>query len=180
MTATSAISNRFAKSARVGAGETFPQFGETNFRVINAINEMYENAAVIFGRWLGITDKSSKRKLGLERSLSVEEIGKLIRSERGFEVVTAIMGEARPAWWRIVGPLMDAADARKMQIAARRRVAKTIESVLDADKDLSAAIHRAEALAVQDEEHVGPHIDALRSMGRVSNRPVAPSKGRRR
>jgi hypothetical protein len=84
--------------------------------------------------------------LNFERRLDVEELGALIRSERGFEIVAAIMGDARPEWWRIVVPLMDAADARKMQIAARRRLEKTIESAVDADKHLTATIRRAEAV----------------------------------
>lgn len=180
MSATSAINNGFDKSAGDDAGERFPRIGEINRAVISKIKEMYEHPAVIFGRWLGVSDKTAKRKLGLERALTVEDLGRLIRSERGFEIVAAIMADEKPAWWRIMVPLMDAADARTMQIAARRRVAKTIESVLDADRVLTAAIHRAEALAVHDEEHISPHLDALRSMGRVPNRPVAPSKGRRR
>lgn len=171
MTATSAIQNGFGKSPTAKTGEKFPQIGETNIRVINKINEMYSEAAVIFGRWLGVTDKTAKRKLNLERSLSVEELGRLIRSERGFEIVAAVVGDARPEWWRVMSPLMDAADARKVQLAARRRLKQTIESALDADQHLTAAIQRAEALS--DQDHASPQLDALRSMARVSNRAVA-------
>lgn len=171
MTATSAIQNGFGKSPAVKTGEKFPQIGETNSRVINRINEMYSEAAVIFGRWLGISDKTAKRKLNLERGLSVEELGKLIRDEQGFEILQAVMGDARPKWWRLMLPLMDAAQAREMQIAARRRLKQTIESALDADQHLTAAIQRAEALS--DQDHVSTHLDALRSMARVQNRAVA-------
>lgn len=171
MNATSAIQNGFGKSARATSGEQFPQCGETNFRVINKINEMYSEAAVIFGRWLGVTDKTAKRKLNLERRLDVEELGKLIRSEGGFQVVAAIMGDAKPKWWRIMVPLMDAAEAREMQMIARRKLEKTIESAVDADRNLAATISRAEAL--QDQEHVSNHVDALRSMARVPDRAVA-------
>lgn len=171
MTEASAAAVAFGKSTRRGAGATIPQFGETNSRVINAINEMYAEAAVIFGRWIGVTDKTAKRKLNLERGLSVEELGKLIRSDQGFQVVAAIMGDAKPKWWRIMVPLMDAAEAREMQMIARRKLEKTIESAVDADKHLAAAISRAEAL--QDQDHVSVQLDALRSMGRVSNRAVA-------
>lgn len=177
MAAASASAGSFGKRSASQTGERFPQIGETSVAVINAIKGMYENPAVTFGRWLGISDKTAKRKLNFERRLDVEELGALIRSERGFEIVAAVMGEARPEWWRIVVPLMDAADARKMQIAARRRLEKTLESAVDADKHLTATIRRAEALS--DQDHVGPQLDALRSMGRVPNSPVAPSKGRR-
>lgn len=174
MSTTSAISSGFGKSSGEAPGAKFPQIGETHFRVINKINEMYSDAAVVFGRWLGLTDKTAKRKLNLERSLSVEELGHLIRSERGFEIVAAIMGDARPHWWRLMVPLMDAAEARQMQIAARRRLSKTIESALDADKHLTAAIYRAEALS--DQDHVSAHVDALRSMGGVPDRTVAKKR----
>ena len=172
--ASSVIGSRIGKSPRDQAGAKIPQIGETNLRVINAIKQMYAEASVVFGRWLDVSDKTAKRKLNFERGLTVEELGILIRSERGFEIVAAIMGEARPAWWRLVVPLMDAADARKMQIAARRRLEKTIESAVDADQHLTAAIRRAEAL--QDQDHAGPYADALRSMGRVQDRPMAKGK----
>jgi len=174
MTATSAIQNGFCKPPQNVAGERFPQVGETNIRVISKINEMYSEAAVIFGRWLGIADKSAKRKLNLERGLSVEELGKLIRDERGFEILQAVMGDARPKWWRLMLPLMDAAEAREMQMAARRRLKQTIESALDADQHLTAAIQRAEALS--DQDHVSVQLDALRSMARVPHRAVAKGK----
>jgi hypothetical protein len=173
MSPVSLTADGFGKSSANRAGETFPQFGETNDRVISKIKELYEYPAMIFGRWLGISDKTAKRKLNRERGLSVEEIGILIRSERGFEIVAAIMGDAKPAWWRVVVPLMDAADIRKMQLAAQRRIAKALEGALDADSVLRATITKAETLAFQDEEHMRNHIDALRSMGGSQDRPVA-------
>lgn len=175
MSAISITARGLGKPAAKRAGANFPQVGETNRRVINAIKEMYENPAVLFGRWLGVTDKSAKRKLGLERSLSSEELGKLIRSERGFEVLEAIMGDAKPEWWRVIIPLKKHADVKLMQRAASRMAVKAIEEALDADRNLTAAIQHAEAL--QDQDHAGPYLDALRSVGRVQSRAMAP-KGR--
>jgi hypothetical protein len=179
MASASPITARFVKSGGIPSGESLPQIGETTFRVISKIKEMYDKPAVVFGRWLGVSDKTAKRKLGHERSITAEELGVLIRSERGFEIVTAIMGDARPEWWRVCSAVMDAADIRKMQIAAQRRIAKTLQGALDADRDLAAAISRAETLAVQDPEHMGNQLDALRSMSRVPHRALASSKGRR-
>lgn len=178
MSSTSLTANGFGKTVRGRSGENLPQIGETSRRVISKIKEMYENPAVIFGRWIGVSDKTAKRKLNMERAITAEELGILIRSERGYEIVAAVMGDARPAWWRIVVPLMDAADARKMQMAANRRVAKTIERMVDADKALASSIQYAESLAVQDEEHIGPHLDALRSMGGSQNRAMAKGRGK--
>lgn len=165
-----------AKAAPDGVGAPIPQVGETSKRIVNALKDLYVFPAVAIGRLFGVSDKTAKRKLKHERVLSDDEIGCLLRSDSGFEVLTAIMGDAKPAWWRILVPLKDAADARQVQIAARRRLKKTIESALDADKHLSAAINYAEALS--DQDHTGPYVDALRSMARVPDRALAP-KGKR-
>lgn len=173
---TTAIQNGFGKSPQNAAGERLPQIGETGIRVINAIKEMYERPAVIFGRWISVSDKTAKRKLNMERSLSVEELGVLLRSERGYEILDAVMGEARPKWWRLMIPLMDAANAHEMQLAARRRLKKTIEKALDADQYLTAAIQRAEALS--DQDFASGQLDALRSQRRVPDSAVAPKPRR--
>lgn len=162
-----------SNSASPHAGENFPQSGETNRRIVNAIKQMYDSPAVALGRWLGISDKATKRKLVGERSLSLEEVGSLLRSERGYEILTAIIGEARPEWWRLCSVLMDAADIRKMQIMAQRRAAQVLKGVVDADRDLSEDIRRAETLAFYGSEQAGMHADALRSINRVPDRPVA-------
>lgn len=181
MDASSTMTGSFAKSRPTQNGETFPQFGETNSRVINKFKDMFgDSAAVVLGRWLGISDKTAKRKLRGERPLTLEEYGKLVRDTRGFSFVEAVASDCGFEWWRICAALMDASDIRKMQMAAQRRIAKTLESALDADRSLASAIARADALAVHDEDHARPYGDALRSMARVSNRAVAPSKGRRR
>lgn len=182
MTRMSGTAEFFANRSPSKPVTRFTQVGQTNFWLISKFKEMYEKPAAVISDWLGISERTAKRKLGCERELSAEEIGLLIRSEQGFHFVTAIMGDARPEWWRICSALMDAADIRKMQMAAQRRIAKTLEGALDADRTLSATIARAEALAIQDEEHVRPHIDALRSIGRVSHRAMAQaqSKGRGR
>jgi hypothetical protein len=180
MTRMSGMVEAFANRSPSKPVTRFTQVGQTNFWLISKIKEMYGKPAALLADWLDVSERTAKRKLGCERELSAEEIGVLIRSEQGFHFVTAIMGDARPEWWRICATLMDAADIRKMQMAAQRRIAKTLEGALDADRTLSATIARAEALAIQDEEHVRPHIDALRSIGRVQGRTLASSKGRRR
>jgi hypothetical protein len=173
MSAITANSNGFGKSLPARAGATFPHGGEISRAVVNTIKQLYENPAIVLGRWLNVSDKQAKRKLSGEREFSVSELAILIRSERGFEVVAAIMGDANPEWWRICATLMDAADIRKMQIAAQKRIAKTLKGAIDADAELSAAIARSEALAFHDPDHMRPHLDALRSMAGLSDRAVA-------
>lgn len=173
MNSTSMTASHLANRSPSKAVPRFTQLGKTNSSLINRFKEMYEKPTAVLADWLGVSDRTAKRKLGGHRELSVEEVGKLIRSEQGFEFVTAIMGEAKPEWWRICAPLMDAADIRKMQMAAQRRLVKVLEGALDADTQLRATISRAEALAVHDEEHARPYLDALRAQARPQNRAVA-------
>lgn len=181
MARASAIATNFANRPPHKAGSIIPQGGETNWsdldgvngRIINAVKEMYAYPAVILGRWLRISDKGAKRKLAGERGLSAEEIAVLIRSERGFEIVTAIMGNAKPAWWRICAVLMDTADIRKAEMAAKRRAAKVLQEVLDDDRQLAEQIQRAETLAFLGQDQAGIHADAMRSMARPQGRAVA-------
>lgn len=179
MNSTSTMTASLANNRVRSGGESLPQIGETTRRVMSKIKEMYEHPAVIVGRWFGISDKTAKRKLNFERTLTVEELGTLIRSERGFEVVCAVMGDAKPAWWRIMVPLMDIAEIQQMQIAARRRARKTMEGVLDADRNLTLAIQRAEGLALHDPEHLSTQVDALRSMRRLPDSSLAAAKRKR-
>lgn len=158
----------------------FTQVGQINLSIINRFKEMFEKPAAVLSEMLGVSERTAKRKLGCERELSSDEVGRLIRSEQGFEIIGAIMADAAriPEWWRICAPLMEAADIRKMQMAAQRRLTKALEGALDADTQLRATISRAETLAVHDEEHARPYIDALRAQGRSHNRAVAPKAKR--
>lgn len=180
--ATTTADSAFANRTGAEPVGRFAQVGRTNFSISSKIKEMYASAkpTAVLAEWLGISQRTAERKLGGHRPYSAEELGHLLRSERGFEILAAVMGEAKPAWWRICAPLMEVAEIRKMQKAAQRRVSKALEGALDADRDLTDAIARADALAVHDEDHMRPHLDALRTMARVSDRPVAPTgrKGR--
>lgn len=176
MSATSAVTTTIGKQVSARSGATIPQAGEISRSIINTIKQMYETPAIVLGRWLNVTDKQAKRKLNGERELSADEIATLIRSEQGFHIVAAIMGDATPEWWRLCSVLMDAAEIKKMQIVAQRRIAKQLRGAIDADAELTAAIARSEALAFHDPEHMRPHLDALRSMAGLSDRAVAPTK----
>lgn len=185
MKPTSITADSFANGAAFHAVTRNTQVGHqkakraspTNSAVIKRIKEMYEKPTALLMDWFRISERTAKRKLGGHRELSMEEIGRLIRSEQGFEIVTAIMGDAKPKWWKICVPLMDAASIREMQMVANKRLTKVLENAIEEDRLLSAAISRAENLSIQDEDHMRGHINALRSMRRVPNRAVAP-KGR--
>lgn len=108
------------------------------------------------------------------RTLSADVIARLLRSEDGLHFLAAIMGDARPRWWRAFHEHLVIADARRLQSAAKRR----LQEALNADADLAAAIARAESYA--DEDFHKPHLDALQSVARLLDRPVAAATKKQR
>jgi hypothetical protein len=127
-------------------------------------------------------ERLAKHRLAATRDFTVDELATLLRSEHGFTILSAIMTDARPGWWRLCMPLMQAADARKLQRQAQAKIARALKGALDADDDLSASIARAEAaFSVQDEEFMRPHLDGLRAQSGALHRAMASkTKGPRR
>lgn len=107
------------------------------------------------------------------RGLSSEALANLIRSEEGFKVLEAIMEGAQPKWWRICLPMMGLAEAREMQLRARRKFRRAVQGAIDADESLAASISKTEAaMPFQDEEFLRPHLDAQRAMARAASGTV--------
>jgi hypothetical protein len=128
-----------------------------------------------------VSPRSTERWSQGKGSLSAEALADLIRSEQGFKFLEAVMEGHRPLWWRICVPLMEVADVQRMQVVAKRRLRKVVEGALGADRDITAARSRAEALLVQDEDFMRHHLDALGAVGGISNSAVAQAaKGKRR
>jgi len=130
---------------------------------------------------LGVSVKTARNRVERERKFTIDDLAAILHSDHGWEVVAAIMAQAprKPRWWQICAPVMEAADIRKMQMAAQRRVAKALEGALDADRDLTAAIERAELLAVRETNEPREVDYAARQGIRVPHRAVAaPSKAR--
>ena len=120
-----------------------------------------------------VSSRSAENWLARKADPNAQAFCALLRSEEGFEFLIAAMADAEPAWWRLARALMDTAEAQKLQAVARRRLRRAVRGALDADKDITAAINRAEPLLVFDEEFMRPHVAALRATGRVPDRPMA-------
>ena len=138
-----------------------------------------QHARKTLARLLGLSDKAAMKKLAGQRMLSVDEFATLLRTPEGFTYLTAIMADSTVQWWRIMAPLMEVAEVQAMQLRARRKFRRAVKGAIDADTSLSAAIARADALMVSDEDFHRPHADALRAVARIPDRAVAAA-GRRR
>ncbi|MDB5594893.1 MAG: hypothetical protein JWM36_1854 [Hyphomicrobiales bacterium] len=149
--------------------------------------------------WVFISDsfdlqeRAAKHRLAGTRPYTVEELQILLQSEDGIDFLVAIMGDAQPTWWRWMTKVMTLAAVRRRQaedqqeilkletsndveVGARRR----IKGALNADRNLSAAIARAEtAVGFQRPERGGAVAHGSSAGARISDRAVATA-GRRR
>lgn len=132
---------------------------------------------VFLAKLLGLSDDTAKNRMKGSREFTAEELAALLRSEHGYEFLLAIADGYEPRWLRICRPLMELAEVKRAQAAARRKLHKAVQGALDADRDLAATIAAAEVF--QDQEFVRPHVDALRSTAGVGNRAVAAATKRR-
>src|ERR1700676_5391869 len=109
MPAASGTERSFANRSASKSVTRFTQVGQINLSIVNRFKEMFEKPAAVLSEMLGVSERTAKRKLGCERELSSDEVGRLIRSEQGFEFITAVMADAPrvPEWWRICAPLME-------------------------------------------------------------------------
>jgi hypothetical protein len=121
----------------------------------------------------GVSVRAAERWIAGEREISTDALARLLRSEHGLQFLVAIMGEARPKWWTWF--LRIGVVSRVL----RRRQAdmKLLREAMDADRDVTAAIARADALLIQDEDFHRPFADALRSVAGVPDRAVASAAG---
>lgn len=176
----------FGSVTRASSGEAIlgvrnAGLGITNFLILECLKEISPKKPwALLMKTLGLTPRTAKHRTDGDRKFSTDELALLLQSEDGFEFLVAVMADARPTWWRVCRPLMEVAETQKMQAAARRRLRRVIEGAVDADREISATIQRAEAaLCVQDEDFYRPQFDGARASSRTLDRAVAQGSKRK-
>jgi hypothetical protein len=125
---------------------------------------------------LGVGERVAKARLAGTRAFTADELVHLLRQERGLELLVALMGDARPAWWVRLLHQMEISDARKDVLATNRRLQKVLHAV----DENAALIERAEtALVLQDEDFGRAQFAGHRAALGIRNRPVAPAARRK-
>lgn len=159
-----------AKSGAASLGPSRSQSGA----IIETLRKIFpEHARKVLAVTLGISFGAAKKKIEGDREISLDEFAVLLRTPKGFQYLTAVMSDSTVQWWRLLAPMMEVAEVQAMQNNARRKLRKAVQGALDADADITAAIARAEALTVQDEEFHRQGADAIRAMAGLPNRAVA-------
>lgn len=187
MSAASATMNVLAKQPPSKAGTSEPHIGAINDAIILKIKEIYSTDTIkTLATWLRLTVKTAKNRLTGEREFTLDEVGQLLGSEHGFQVLSTIMATAAlrpgyrvPDWWAVCEPLMDLADAERLCEAVRRRTNKAIRKREDVVDALETEIRRTQTLAIHGEGPPREHLRALQSYAGADRRVVAPKGAKR-
>lgn len=176
MRAASAMAGVAANRAPLGAGTPTTRNGY----IAAAVRRIFhEDTVKTFARFTGLSVGAANKKVHGQRTIDADEMARLLRTDDGFEFLTALMADAQPKWWVLCSAFMEVREAQRLQAEARLRIRRAVRGALNADADLTAAISRADALS--DADFHRPHADALRSMAGVPDRAVAAAaKGRAR
>ncbi|SRR5581483_7677631 len=68
----------------------------------------------------GVSIRAAEYWLARRSNLSADALAALLRSDAGLDVLSAAIGEARPAWWRSFKRTMQIAELRRRQEQQRR------------------------------------------------------------
>lgn len=185
MAAASATIGSFAKDPSSKTGLSAPHIGAVNDFIVLKIKQIYSQDTIkTLASWLRLTLKTAKNRLDQERQFSLDEVGELLGSEHGFQILSAIMAAAAlrpgyrvPDWWAVCEPLMDLADAERLCVAVRKRTDKVIRKREDVIDALELEFRRAQAVAIHSPEQARVRLDALRSYAGADHRVVAPKVG---
>lgn len=179
MHGSSATANLLANRRTSKVGPSLYQTGSTNFAIVEKIKEMYRDQTIpTLAAWLKVTVKTAKNRLGLDRYFTLDEVERLLHSEQGFEILSALMTRAprKPHWWTVCEPLMEFASIEQMRIIVQERMAEAVQKAARSNDAIAQELRRAQTLAIHDPEFTQPRVDALRSYAGADRRVVATKK----
>jgi hypothetical protein len=182
MASQSMTAEHFATSSSSGTGPSLYQPGSTSAALVEKIKEMYRDKTVpTLAAWLRLTIKTARNRLEGHREFTLEEVERLLHSEQGFEILSALMGRAvkKPHWWSVCEPLMEFVSIEQMQAIVQKRVAQAIKDAAHAQDTVTKELRRAQTMAIHDPEFHQPRIDALSSYAGADNRVVDDPKTKR-
>lgn len=172
------MSTTLTRSANYRAAPSGPSRSQGG-AIVDAVHAAFpEHARKLISTLTGLSAGATKKKLEGDRPFHAEELAAMLRTDRGFELLTAIMADAKPRWWVLCSAFMQVREAQRLQAKARAKIRNAVRSALDADADLTAAITRAEAFS--DPDFMRPHADALRTTAGIFDRTVASTAKERR
>lgn len=94
-------------------------------QITNAIRAAWpRKTAAHVAHFTGMEERTVKFWLAGETRMSVESIGALLRTEEGYAILAAIMGDSTAKWWQATRAAQDLRVSRRALKAQEERVAR--------------------------------------------------------
>ena len=83
-------------------------------RIVKVARELWPRKTTnVLADMTGVSERAVKYWLSGQTCMSLENVSDLLRSDDGFEILRAVMGEASPRWWRVAQLAHEQDDAAK-------------------------------------------------------------------
>ncbi len=120
-----------AKSAKTRAEDGFTK-REVDFtlfkKISNVLRDTWPKKTAAHVSYLtGVSERAVKFWLAGETRMTVEHVSALLKTEEGYAILKAIMGEAKPAWWVDTMTAAELRESRKAMRAEQRRTQRLKE-----------------------------------------------------
>lgn len=136
----STLSTAVSKIAKVAGVVSFPK-KETSFpalqAVTNVINTLWPKKTSAHIRHFiqkllgpdhqGPSERTVRFWLAGETRMSVEALIALLRTDEGYAILVAVMGDSRPEWWLDTMMAAELRESRRLQRIEQRRTARLKE-----------------------------------------------------
>jgi hypothetical protein len=127
----SVVSITTAKNAKKGAEACFPKT-EAYFpvfeKITSAIKAVWPKKTTAHVSYLtGVSERAVRFWLAGETRMTVEHVTALLKTEEGFAILKAIMGDAKPVWWIDAVTASELRNSRKAIRAEQRRTERLKE-----------------------------------------------------
>lgn len=166
--------NGNAKSAAAQIGTGSPGIGSTSTLISDLMKSIFSDKPWAYvAIFIGITPRAAKHKIYGTARYTADEVAALLQTEHGRQVLSVLMGEARPRWYLRLLKQDAVTNARLFQRRSRQELAEAKCAVDQLDDDIERA---ATALAIQDADFHQPHIDGLRAARGAENRALDQTK----
>src|SRR4051812_20169270 len=113
------VSITTAKNAKTGAERTFRENGKTlptNSVVMRVVQSLWpKKADMVLADKTGASDRLCRYWIENKYSLGADHLAALLRSDEGFQILEAVIGDARPVWWRSFKRSVRRAELRRQQ-----------------------------------------------------------------
>jgi len=123
------VSITTAKKAKLGGEKSFPK-KETSFttldKIVSVINAVWpRKTASHVAHFAGVEERTVRFWLAGQTRMSFEAVTALLRTDAGYEILEAVMGDSKVEWWVVTKSAQSVRKSRKAIKKEQERIAAT-------------------------------------------------------